>query len=83
MKGIEQEINNLTSQFTSLNDDYLTENELQRAYKFIDILNGSLRIPDSRKRNECNGLKQYIESLVVKINKRILIPNWYSTNKLN
>lgn len=78
-----KEVDEITNVFVSLNDDYLTEKEINRSHKFIDFLyNEKLsKWGSSRKLNEYNGFKQYIESLKAKINKRKNIPNWYIQNK--
>ena len=74
----------LIYKFTSLNDDYLTEKEINRSHKFIDTLKNDYICPPntSRFKNEFNGFANYIVSLSDKIIKRKTIPNWYINNKI-
>jgi len=83
MKLTIKEVDELTNVWSSLNQDYLTEKEIERSHKFIDDLyNEKIPFHSGRKLNDFNGFKQYIDSLKLKIKNRENIPNWYIQNKL-
>ena len=95
MKNIDEIIEKMAGELGSLNYDYLTEKELDRADKFLSDLSNKSKYMDGNQMyiehpewavKNCagiiNGLRSYIDSLKVKIKQRENIPNWYSMNKL-
>lgn len=86
MKTIET-INQLSDNYSSLDIDYLTEKEMDRAELYmktcISLEPYYPDVPRRRILGEINGFKNYISSLKEKIKERKIIPNWYVSNKLN
>ena len=95
MKNIDEIIEKMAGELSSLNDDYLTEKELNRADKFLQDLSVKSKNFDENKMyiahpdwaiKDCkgliNGFKNYLDSLKFKIKQREKINNWYAMNKL-
>lgn len=95
MKNVDEIIEKMAGELSSLNYDFLTDKELNRADKFLTDLRKKSEYLDKNKIyvehpewaiKRCaeliNGLKSYLESLRIKIKKREGIPNWYIQNKL-
>jgi len=95
MKNIDLILEKMAGELSSLNYDFLTEKELNRAHRFLQDLSTRSK---SMKNNQMfldrpewaekhcsdiiNGLRSYLDSLKLKIKKRETIPNWYIQNKL-
>jgi len=96
MKIIDDIIEDLANKLSSIDYDYLTEKEFDRADKFLCDLSKRNEYMDTKQvfidhpelaPKSCvgliNGFNSYIESLKLKEEKRKNIPGWYRLNKLD
>jgi hypothetical protein len=94
MKNVDEIINKMAGEVASLNDDFLTEKEIDITDRFLSDLSSQSNYMDGKQLyiehpewaiKSCsgliNGLRSYIDSLKLKIEKRKKIPNWYPQNK--